>query len=142
MLYRFDTESLEHAKAALILYALYKSRDKNSPLNGVETWERFNSFARGACLKSRTTAEFVQEFCRKAKTASLKPKFLATGDPVLIPSTGELIISDRYKDYRLGIIEDNSILPLIKKETIYLIMLVRERIQREKLEGCCDEAED
>lgn len=132
---KFDTDSINHARAALILYAMYKSRDKNSPLNGVDTWNRFGSFMRAACLKSRTTAEFVQEFCHKAKIQSVKPKFLSTDEPVIMPETGELIMSDSIKDYRLDIIGDDDLLPLFEREAQYLIMLIRERLQREKMEG-------
>lgn len=133
MLYQFDTESLDHARAALLLYGLYKSRNANSPLNGLETWDRFQSFVRGACLKASTTAEFVQAFCKKAKIDSVKPRYLSTGEPVVMPDTGELIESDGIKDYRLEILADNTLLRLYNTESIYLIMLVRERIQRERL---------
>lgn len=132
MLYQFDTDSLSHAKAALLLYGMYRSRNQNSPLNGLETWDRFQAFVRAACLKSSTTAEFVQAFCKKAKIDSVKPRYLSTGDPVVMPETGELIVSAGMADYRLGIIADDSLLRLYNTESLYLIMLVRERIQREK----------
>ena len=62
----------------------------------------------------------------------MKPRYLDTGDPVLMPETGELVKSDRVTDYRLKIMADNSLLGLYNTESLYLIMLVRERIQREK----------
>ncbi len=145
MLYQFDTDSIDHAKAALLLYAMYRSRKKESPLNGLETWDRFQTFVRGACLKSNTTAEFVQSFCKKAKIDSVKPRYLSTGDPVMMRSTGELIESESVADFQLWIMEDNSLLHLYATESIYLIMLVRERIQREKMyqtEAETDEEED
>ena len=133
MLYQFDTDSVEHAKAALLIYAAYKSRSQSSPLNGLETWDRCAAFIRGACLKSHTTAEFLQEFCRKGKIESVKPCYLSTGDPVLMPDTGELIHANGVRDYRLNIVADDSLLPILTRESQYVIMLVRERIQREKL---------
>lgn len=144
MLYQFDTDSLDHAKAALLLYGMYRSRNQNSPLNGLETWDRFQTFVRGACLKASTTAEFVQAFCKKAKIDSVKPRYLSTGEPVAMPDTGELIMSPGVSDYRLKILEDNSLLRLYNTESLYLIMLVRERIQREKFmpEVETDEVED
>lgn len=132
MLYQFDTDSLIHAKAALLLYGMYRSRKPDSPLNGLETWDRFQTFVRAACLKASTTAEFVQAFCKKAKIDSVMPRYLDTGEPVLMPDTGELVKSDRVSDYRLKLIADNSLLNLYNTESLYLIMLVRERIQREK----------
>lgn len=145
MLYQFDTDSSDHAKAALLLYGMYRSRSQNSPLNGLETWDRFQTFVRGACLKASTTAEFVQVFCKKAKIDSVKPRYLNTGDPVEMPDTGELILSSDVSDYRLGILADNDLLRLYNAESLYLIMLVRERIQREKMtlmEAEYDEEED
>lgn len=132
MLYQFDTDSLDHAKAALLLYGMYRSRKKDSPLNGLETWDRFQTFVRAACLKASTTAEFVQAFCKKAKIDSVKPRYLSTGEPVVMPESGEMIMSAGMADYRLGIIADNDLLRLYNTESMYLIMLVRERIQREK----------
>lgn len=144
MLYQFDTDSLSHAKAALLLYGMYRSRKKESPLNGLETWDRFQTFVRGACLKATTTAEFVQAFCKKAKIDSVKPRYFSTGDPVLMSGTGELISSAGIEDYRLGILADDSLMRLYNTESLYLIMLVRERIQREKFtpEVEDDEEED
>lgn len=144
MLYQFDTDSLSHAKAALLLYGMYRSRKKESPLNGLETWDRFQTFVRGACLKASTTAEFVQAFCKKAKIDSVKPRYLSTGEPVVMPDTLELISSAGMADYRLGILADNDLLRLYNTESLYLIMLVRERIQREKFtpEVEDDEEED
>ena len=76
MYYQFNTDSLERAKAALILYAIYKSRNPSSSLNGLETWNRFTSYVRGACLKSANTAEFVNHLCKMAETGSIKPVYL------------------------------------------------------------------
>lgn len=142
MLYQFDTDSLSHAKAALLLYGMYRSRNQNSPLNGLETWDRFQTFVRGACLKASTTAEFVQAFCKKAKIDSVKPRYLSTGEPVVMPDTGELIVSGAVADYRLNILADNDLLRLYNTESLYLIMLVRERIQREKFAPEVEDDED
>lgn len=138
MYYNFDTDDLTRAKAALLLYAMYRSRDKQSSLNGVDTWTRFTAYIQGACLKSSTTAEFVQAFCKKARVSSIKPRYLDTGDPVLMPD-GEMIEAEGVHDYRTGIVEDNSLLPVLNRENVYLTLLVRERIQRERLEGESDE---
>lgn len=134
MYYNFNTQSVRHAKAALLLYAMYKSRDANSSLNGIDTWTRFTAYIRGACLKSDTTAQFVQNFCRKAQVGSIKPKYLDSGEPVAL-ATGEFVSASGVHDYRTDIIEDDGLLDVLSKEGVYLTLLVRERIQREKLEG-------
>lgn len=135
----FDTNSVEHGQAALILYAMYRSRDKSSPLNGLETWNRFTSFIKGAALKSTTTAEFCTNFCHMAKIGSIKPCFLSTGNGLMQLPDGSIVQSDSIKDYKLGIIEENSLLKIFERESQYLVMLVRERIQRDKMNGIQEE---
>lgn len=75
MQFGFDTESVKHGKAALLLYAMYRSRGKESSLNGLETWDRCNNYIRGATLKSATVSEFVQAFCKKTHIQSIRPTF-------------------------------------------------------------------
>lgn len=140
MQYQFSTESLAHAKCALILYAMYRSRNANSPLNGLETWDRTAAFIRGAARKSTTTAEFVQNFCHMAKIESVRPNYLKT-DSVVMLQDGCLVESGNVKDYKLQIFEDNSLVQIFEREGLYITMLVRERIQREKMEGI-ENAED
>ncbi len=129
----FDTENLERAKASLLLYAMYRSRDDSSALNGLETWNRFANFVKGAALKSSTTAEFCDNFCRMAKISSIKPRYLKTDDGLVKLPDGSFVQSEDIKDYKIEIVEDDGILPLYSKESQLLVMLVRERIQREKL---------
>ena len=142
MQYGFDTENLERAKAALILYAAYKSRNKNSSMNGVDTWTRFTAYVRGACLKSTNTAEFISKFCKMGGIDSIKPCYLSTDDGLVVMPDGSLIQSENVKDYKVSLFEDDSLMTIFENEGMLLQMLVRARIQREKLEGKDDEIED
>lgn len=132
MFYDFETDNPKRAKAALILYAIYRSRGKNSSLNGVDTWNRFTSYIRGACLKSTNTAEFASHFAKMAGTDSIKPCYLKGSDGLVLQSDGSLIVSENVKDYKIGVFEDDDLLPILERESVLLTMLVRERIQREK----------
>lgn len=143
MQFGFITEDLKRAKAALLLYAVYRSRPKTSSLNGLETWNRFTSYIRGACLKSENTAQFINVFCKMAGVGSIKPLYLETDGGMMELSDGSLIFSDRVKEYKIDIIEDDSLMSIFENEGQLLVMLIRERIQREKMEGVEDEeAED
>lgn len=143
MQFGFITEDLKRAKAALLLYAVYRSRPKTSSLNGLETWNRFTSYIRGACLKSENTAQFINVFCKMAGVGSIKPIYLETDGGMMELSDGSLIFSDRVKEYKIDIIEDDSLMSIFENEGQLLVMLIRERIQREKMEGVEDEeAED
>lgn len=133
MQFGFDIEDEMRGKAALLLYAMYRSRDAASALNGLETWNRFAAFTKGAALKSSTTAEFCDHFCKAAKVPSIKPKYLKSDDGMVFMPDGTIVQSDDVNDYKISIIEDNRLLKLYEKESQLLVMLVRERIQREKL---------
>ena len=132
MFYDFETDDLKRAKAALILYAIYRSRGKNSSLNGVDTWNRFTAYIRGACLKSTNTAEFASHFSKMAGTGSIKPCYLKGSDGLVLQPDGSLIVSENVKDYKIGVFEDDDLLTILERESVLLTMLVRERIQREK----------
>lgn len=145
MHYNFNTEDLKKAKAALLLYAMFKSRDKNSPLNGLETWTRVESFCKGACLKSSTTAEFMTKFKEMAKIGAIKPCYLADcqdGINLVAMPDGSVVSGESFKNYQISIVEDNDIKKVIEKEYPLIVMLVRERIQREKIQGVNEYEED
>lgn len=142
MLYNFDTTEMSRAKAALLLYALFRSRDVNSPLNGLETWSRAESFCKAACLKSSTTGEFVTRFKELAKIPSIKPYYLTDANKMVEMPDGSIIQSDGVRDYRLDIFEDDGVRTTIEKEYPIIVMLVRERIQREKLMHTEEEEND
>lgn len=138
----FSTDKLKHAQAALVLYAMYRSRSESSALNGLETWNRFSAYIRSAAVKSTTTTEFIEKFCRMAKIGSIKPRYLKSENNYVILSDGSVVESDNLHDYKINIISDDSLLPLFEREGIYLTMLVRERLQREKMENVIEEEND
>ena len=140
-MYNFETDTIDHAQAALLLYAMYKSRDPSSSLNGLETWDRCNAYIRGASLKSSTVAEFVQNFCKKADIRAIKPHYLKTDGAVQIDDQGTMAISDGLYNYQLEIFKNEKILEIFANEALYIIMLVRERLQRER-EGFINDVDD
>lgn len=142
MQFGFITESAERGKAALILYACYRSRNQQSSLNGLETWNRFTSYIRGAALKATNVAEFVNHFCKLGNISSVKPAYLKDESGLVMQPDGSVIVSADVKDFKIDIFEDDDLLSIFENEGMLLTMLVRERIQREKMEGIEDEIED
>lgn len=138
----FATENEKRAKAALILYAAFRSRGKNSSLNGLETWNRFASYIRGACLKSENTAQFVSVFCKMADIGSIRPCYLETDGGMLIMRDGSIIQSKDVKEYKIDIMEDDGLMDIFENESQMLVMLIRERLQREKMEVSEDDFDD
>lgn len=130
MIHNFDTYDSGRAKAALVLYALYRSRSAQSPLTGKDTWNRCDAYIASAVLKSTNMPEFVQQFCRLTKIDSIKPGYTTEEAVKIAPET--LVQTDGIKDYKPDIYQDDSLLPIFERESKLIILLVRERIQREK----------
>ena len=133
MLFNFNTDEMRFARAALVLYALYKSRNTNSPMNGMETWNRVESYCVGACKKSRTTSEFVTKFKELGRVGAIKPRYLSEqGVGMTILPGGSVVESANILNYHTALIEDNEIRKPLENDYPLITMLVRERIQREK----------
>lgn len=133
MLFNFNTDDVTLARAALVLYALYKSRDTNSPMNGMETWNRVEAYCVGACKKSRTTSEFVTKFKELGKVGAIKPRYLSEpGAGMTILPDGSVVESANVRNYHTELFEDNEIRKTIEHDYPLVTLLVRERIQREK----------
>lgn len=141
MLFNFNTDNVKLARAALILYAMYKSRDTNSPMNGVDTWNRVESYCVGACKKSRTTSEFVTKFKELGKVGAIKPRYLGEHSSGSYSISAESVAEfpdavdchiDLAVDYHIDLFEDNDVRKTIENDYPLVVLLVRERIQREK----------
>ena len=52
-----------------------------------------------------------------------------------MPDTGEVIVSEEWRNFNISIFDDDDLLDIINRETLYIITLIRERIQREKING-------
>lgn len=77
-----------------------------------------------------------------ANISSIKPRYLKDKSGLVLQPDGSLIVSDNVKDFKIDIIENDDLLPIFENEAMLLTMLVRERMQREKMEVIEDEAED
>lgn len=133
MLFNFNTDNVKLARAALILYAMYKSRDTNSPMNGVDTWNHVESYCVGACKKSRTTSEFVTKFKELGKVGAIKPRYLGEHSSGSYSISAESVAEfPDAVDYHIDLFEDNDVRKTIENDYPLVVLLVRERIQREK----------
>lgn len=77
-----------------------------------------------------------------AKIPSIKPYYLTDASKMVEMPDGSIIQSDNVRDYKLDIFEDDDIRRTIEKEYPIIVMLVRERIQREKLTHTEEEEDD
>lgn len=144
MIYGFKTNNEATATAALILYAAWRSRDRTRIKDGYDIWARVDRFLKDAAKRSRTTFDFIEGLTKPGRlyAAVLHPKYLALGmagdTPLVQTADGAFIQFSGGEDRReFGVdVFENADHRAVVREAYrnhkYVIMLVRDRLEREK----------
>ncbi|MEK3645844.1 hypothetical protein [Aeribacillus sp. FSL M8-0235] len=102
-------------------------------------WGQIERFTKVSAKRATTIGAFLETFKRKMACESINPKWCDSGSQVMSAiedELGNIIISgERGRQFLTEIIEsgkDQEILHQLYKETARVIMLVRDRLEREK----------
>jgi hypothetical protein len=141
MLYRFDTTDEPAAIAALLLYATYRSRDKTRFKVSPDMWEQMTRFVKASAKRARSLPEFLNGLMPRLCCGALNPRWMMTGERGLIAHTSvsghtEYVESPDVRQFLTGILEradDAQVLKRLFKETAWIVLLVRDRLESEKL---------
>lgn len=146
MIYGFDTDDEDHASACLIVYAAWRSRDKGRFKITPEVWSQVTGFVRAAAMTSKTLGQFADRLCKRMLAGSLSPKWLEIGHKGEIP-LAPVVGDDGKLSHAIQFAPDPDMrefatsvfaraprpaIDFARKETVYLIALVRDRLEREK----------
>lgn len=143
MLLGFNTENEVKAKAAMIVYVIYKSRDVKRGPSGLDMWGQIERFAKAAAKRSEGIDDFVNSFKRKISCSTINPYWMRND----IPAANAKILKDGsimsfggdLWAFGLEIFDDEEngkeIVDCIYSKTQIIILLVRDRLEREKLSG-------
>lgn len=139
MIYNFDTDSREHAVAALLVYAVYRSRDKSKFKVTPEMWGQIQRFVQAAAKRAKTLPQFINNLQPKMSCSSLNPKWLEIGvQGRTFLQSGSSFIEMAQPDRRnfltevLSEVDDKAVIKLLRNETQFVILLVRDRLEKEK----------
>lgn len=139
MLYGFRTKNEHAAAAALLIYAVYRSRNRKRGPQGVDMWGQIERFTKVSAKRATTIGTFLETFKRKMACETINPKWCESGSRVMTAiedELGNIIVSGgEGRQFLTEIIEsgnDEKILYQLYKETARVIMLVRDRLEREK----------
>lgn len=133
MLLGYDTEDRAAATAATLIHTVYASRDIRRLKVDTDFWGRIERFVKGSAKRAGTLPEFVER---------LKPRL---GCDTLRP-VGEA--EDGGRAFITGLLarplaEPEAVLRALYRETSLCVLLVRDRIERERAaeeaEGAGDE---
>jgi hypothetical protein len=143
MLLGFETENSYAASGALLVYAVYRSRDAKRGPSGFEMWGQIERFARRAAKRAENVSEFLDKFKKQMACATIDPRF-CNSDSVktnaIVLDNGCIIEKGETsgtRDFMLSIIEldleeQRKIIEILNEQTQRIILLVRDRLEREK----------
>ncbi len=138
MIYNFDTDSKDHAVAALVTYAIYRSRDKKKFKVSPEMWGQIERFAQASAKRANTIPEFINQFCKKMSCPAINPKWVEVAVKGRLLQHGAAFIDIPQPERRqfltevLNDADHKKVIKIILKETQWVIMLVRDRLETEK----------
>lgn len=140
MLLGFNTENEVKAKAAMLVYVIYKSRDAKRGPSGLDMWGQIERFAKASAKRSEGIDDFVNSFKRKMTCSTINPYWMRND----ISATNATVLKDGSimsfggdsRTFGLEIFDDEEngkeIVDCIYGKTQIVILLVRDRLEREK----------
>lgn len=140
MIFGFDTDDKHAATASLVLYAIWRSRDRNKLKITPEIWGQIERAVKSVAKRSRFINEFMEKLKVKLKCSTISPRWAATGGEDLVTMLrgpgGELRqVSQERREFLTGVLaeaDDRAVLDVAYRQTAYVVLLVRDRLEREK----------
>lgn len=143
MIYNFDTDDHNSATAALIVYAIYRSRDKRRFKVSPEMWGQIERAVKAAAKRATNLPRFIDTLMPKLYCPSINPKWMEVGLKGGLISRQNSAGGTEFMEFAaddsrefltkvLNGIEHQDVIDKLYKETTWIILLVRERLEREK----------
>ena len=142
MIYNFDTSDENAATAAFLVYAVYRSRDIKRFNVTPEMWSTIERAVKSVAKRAEDMAEFIEKLKPKLACASIKPKWAKTIPDGMISmiqnpdgSLMEIGQEQEKRQFMTDLLEDaddKAVLDVLYRKTALVVLLVRDRIEREK----------
>lgn len=143
--YGFDTDDINAATGALLIYAVYRSRDRRRFKVTPDLWGQIERFTKAAAKRAPTLPSFLEALKPRLACDSLRPGAMRAGLTGMLtlaarPTSGgnEYIQMGNHGEQRefltqaLALIDHRAVLGLLYRETGWIVLLVRDRLEREK----------
>ncbi len=128
----FATEREDAATAALLVYVVWRSRDVARFRVTPAVWEQVAGFAKAAAKQGRSLWEVLDRLMPRLRCGALRPEVCRQA--VLAPGTA--VPAGAPRQFLTGPVDAadrRAVLRCLRYETPYVIALVRERLERERL---------
>lgn len=143
MIYNFDTSDENAATGAFLVYAVYRSRDMKRFKVTPGMWDTIERAVKSVAKRAEDLGEFIEKLKPKLACASIKPRWAKTMPDGLVTMMkgpgGSLYEIGREETERRQFLTDvlesadhRAVLDVLYKKTAYVVLLVRDRLEREK----------
>jgi hypothetical protein len=141
MYYNFDVDDQSSAVGALLVYTIYRSRDIKRFKVTPEMWGTIERAVKSVSKRSVDLGEFIEKLKPKLACSTIHPRWAQTIPEYIISmqrmQDGTLVhVQDRGKRTFLTDVlqevEHRLVLDILYKKTTLIILLVRDRLEREK----------
>lgn len=153
MRYGFDTDHDHEAIAALLVYAIYRSRDRRRFKVTPDIWGQIERFTKASAKRATTIPRFIEALKPKLLCATIHPRAMEVGlrgtIPLVETTDGAFIQTASPDDQRefltqiVGVANERAVVDALYQDTAWIILLVRDRLERERpVEGRFETALD
>lgn len=141
MYYGFNTKNENIAIGSLLVYGIYRSKDNSKFKVTPDMWGIIERGVKSASKRAITLNDFIEKLKPKLSCSSIRPSAMmahVTAKETLLPDNngGFISLSDNgKKEFWIQIIEEaesEKVLEELYKHTSFVIVLVRDRLEREK----------
>jgi len=141
--YDFDTDDRDVATAALLLYVVWRSRDRARFKITPEIWGQIERFTKASAKRATTLPLFIEALKPRLACATLAPAAMRVGlggVPVLVedPDDGTFVAvrgDVGGREFLTDVLRDcapRRVLDALYRETAWVVLLVRDRLERER----------
>ncbi len=141
MLHGFDTDNRAAAVAALTVYAVWRSRDVKRYKITPDVWAQVERFTKAAAKRAGNIPEFIEALKPRLHCDTLKPRAMEVAElgwpPYVVTEHGEIVKTalDDKRQFLTAIVgnaDHRAVVGLLYRETSWIILLVRDRLERER----------
>jgi len=140
MIYGFDTDDRSAATAALIVYAIWRSRDVRRFKITPDVWSKVERFVKAAAKRSRALPDFIESLKPKMACGTIHPKWMEVGIKGMVgikDSFGGTSFIQRAdtREFLTAVIADcdqRQVTKTLYSQTAWVVLLCRDRLERER----------
>ena len=141
MYYNFDTDDSTGAVAALLVYAIYRSRDVKRFKVTPDMWGMIERATKSASKRAQDLGDFIEKLKPKLHCATIQPRWANTiPDGVIsmkvMPDGTIAQVQDKgRRQFMTDVLQEvdhRLVLDFLYRKTALVILLVRDRLEREK----------